>query len=681
MDNKYKLLKRIGVTFFIALLLELTVFNFRFYQSLFYEPIENINMTLSYDELEELGNYTYRLKQDTVDLEFLNINEKINNLYIDLEIINNEARQKDRIEVVPYYTDRGNKLYRETVRRYIVHDVPLSQYINFNTVGASEKIKLQINASTNDEIQIHNMNINVTRPFTFSFIRLLVVLAFFSLIFALKSDYVLKYKTINGLNGQKLVLIAIVLLQVLFILHCTTRNPIWDDYVSSWHEQYKELARVMVDNKQLYLQDEPPQFLIDMENPYDTAYRDELIQETGLSIAWDRAYYNGHYYVYFGVVPVLMLYIPYYIITGNDLSNVTAVFIYMSVFAVFSFALIWEIIKKWFKNIPFIYYVLFSLLMVNCTNMLFVCQSPGIYVVPIVGATALTVTGLYFWISALKDNKVVWWRMLLGSLSLALVAGCRPQLLLMSFTAIMLFWNTAFKDRLLFSKKSIWNTICLILPYVVVAGFIMWYNNARFGSPFDFGANYNLTTDDMTNRGIKLDRVLLGIFYGMLQPPEFSTVFPFINNTHFDTNYIGVLYTEANFGGYIACNIIVAVVFFIGKLKDSLKEKGLYVFTLYTVISAFVINIVNTQVGSIVQRYICDYGFLLMLAAIMLLLCLIEKTINTALKTLVYKCILTGVVVSLVYNLLLINIENSLAIVSQNSSLYYNIYHLVQFWL
>ena len=681
MEKNYNLFKWFGIAFAVALLLELTVFNFRFYQSLFYKPLDNINLTISTDEIEEMGNYTYRLKSDTVYLEFLDINERVNNFFLDLEIINTDNREKQKIEVIPYYTDEANKLYRETQRRYIVHNVPLSQYINFNTSGASEKIKFEVNAKENDEIQIHNIGVNATRPFNFSVVRLLSVFAFLSLFFVLKSAYVLDYKIAVGLNLQKLMLIAIMLLQILFLLHCITRNPVWDDFVGSWHEQYKELARSMVDNKQLYLQEEQPQFLIDMENPYDTAYRDKLVEENGVGVAWDRAYYNGHYYVYFGIVPVMIMYIPYYMITGNDLSNTTAVFVYMAVFAVFSFALVWEIIKKWFRNIPFIYYIFFSLLMVNCTNMLFVAQAPGIYIVPITVAVAFTVTGLYFWISSLRNNGIVWWRMLLGSLSLALVAGCRPQLLLMSFTAIILFWNTAFKDRLLFSKKGIWNTVCLVLPYVVVAAFIMWYNNARFGSPFDFGASYNLTTDDMTHRGIKLDRVFLGFFYGLFQLPEITTVFPFVKDTHFATNYIGTIYTEANFGGYIGCNIIVGAVFFIGKLKESLKEKGIYVFTLYTIISAFVINIVNTQVGSIVQRYICDYGFLLMLGAIIILLCIIEKTINTSQKVKVYNYIRLGVVLSLVYNLLLINIENSLAINEQNAPLYYNIYHTVQFWL
>ena len=680
MDDKYKLLKRIGITFFIALLLELTVFNFRFYQSLFYKPVENVSLGVFEDEMESLGNNVYRLKKDTVNLEFLNLNEKINNLYIDIETVNTELWGKDRIEVVPYYTDEGNKLYKQTVSRYVVHDVPLSQYINFNTSGVSEKIRLEINANANDEIKIHNIGINVCRPLTYSIARILVVFVFLSLIFALKAPYILGYK-VNDSREQRLFVILLVILQLFFIFHCTTRNEIWDKFIASWHNQYRDLTISMVDNKQLHLQEEPPQFLVDMDNPYDTQYRNQLSDKYGEDTLWDRVYYNGHYYVYFGVVPVLMLYIPFYLLTGMQLSNSVAILFYLFVFTIFSFMLIGEVIKRWFKDTPFIYYVLFSLLMVNCTNMLYVSQYPGIYIVPITAAVAFTVTGLYFWISSLRNNGVSWWRMLLGSLSLALVAGCRPQLLLMSFTAIILFWNTAFKDRLLFSKKGVWNTVCLVLPYVVVAAFIMWYNNARFGSPFDFGANYNLTTNDMTHRGIKLDRVFSGIFYGLFQPPEITAVFPFVKDTYFTTNYVGTTITEDNFGGFISCNIIVYIIFFVGKFKDRLKKKGLYVFTLYTIISAFVINIADTQGAGILQRYICDYGFLLMLATVILLLCIIEKTIRSRLNAPVYNFILLGVILSLLYNLLLMNNENTLAIVWHNSKLYYNIYHLVQFWL
>ena len=57
---------------------------------------------------------------------------------------------------------------------------------------------------------------------------------------------------------------------------------------------------------QLYLEVEPPQWLVDMDNPYDKGARDELQKQTGESYLFDVAYYEGHYYVYFGVLPVLL---------------------------------------------------------------------------------------------------------------------------------------------------------------------------------------------------------------------------------------------------------------------------------------------------------------------------------------------------------------------------------------
>ena len=61
-------------------------------------------------------------------------------------------------------------------------------------------------------------------------------------------------------------------------------------------QQYAELAKAMADG-QLYLEAEPPQWLVDMDNPYDKGARDELQKQTGESYLFDVAYYEGHYYV------------------------------------------------------------------------------------------------------------------------------------------------------------------------------------------------------------------------------------------------------------------------------------------------------------------------------------------------------------------------------------------------
>ncbi len=33
----------------------------------------------------------------------------------------------------------------------------------------------------------------------------------------------------------------------------------------------------------------------------------------------DVSYYQGHYYLYFGVTPVVVLFLPYAVVTGHDL--------------------------------------------------------------------------------------------------------------------------------------------------------------------------------------------------------------------------------------------------------------------------------------------------------------------------------------------------------------------------
>ena len=84
---------------------------------------------------------------------------------------------------------------------------------------------------------------------------------------------------------------------------------------------------------------------------------------------------------------------------------------------------------------------------------------------------------------------------------MALVVGCRPQLIVLSLVAFPLFWRKYITKRTILTRKGAIEFACLIAPYIVVAAGLMLYNHARFGSFTDFGANYNLTVNDMTKRG------------------------------------------------------------------------------------------------------------------------------------------------------------------------------------
>jgi hypothetical protein len=62
----------------------------------------------------------------------------------------------------------------------------------------------------------------------------------------------------------------------------------------------------------VYLDDVPDPKLATLSNPYDYWER----KSAGVSYLWDTAYYDGHYYCYFGPAPVLLVMFPVYWLTG-----------------------------------------------------------------------------------------------------------------------------------------------------------------------------------------------------------------------------------------------------------------------------------------------------------------------------------------------------------------------------
>ncbi len=169
---------------------------------------------------------------------------------------------------------------------------------------------------------------------------------------------------------------------------------------------------------------------------------------------------------------------------------------------------------------------------------------PDIYNIPIMMATCLTIWGFFLWLKGLQFGKFRAFYFFLGSLCMAMVAGCRPQMLLYQIVAIPLFYSFVKKERGLFAKKTWLETICFCIPYIMIGMLVFWYNDARFGSGFDFGATYSLTTNDMNQRGFNFARVFQGLFSFLIQPPVFNGDFPFLFSTNLETNYMGRNMTE-----------------------------------------------------------------------------------------------------------------------------------------
>ena len=306
---------------------------------------------------------------------------------------------------------------------------------------------------------------------------------------------------------DRLLIFLVVALLLLLCLEPMGWAPLWNGEVPGHRDQYEKITQAFLMG-QLYFDTEVDPALLALENPYDPAAR----QATGVynrqwNDMWDHAYYDGHYYMYFGVVPVLLMFMPYQLLTGQPLTTYHATQVFAALFIIGLFLLFSYLTKRFFPKIPLCIFFLLSSA-VAIMSIWYCVAAPALYCTAILSAICLMVWSLYFFIRAVFDEGTTWKTFLfatLGSLFGALAFGCRPTIALGNLLVIPLL-ITFFRRRKC-TAKQIGCTLLCALPYVAVAIGLMWYNNARFDDPFEFGQSYQITTADQSQYGDILSRI------------------------------------------------------------------------------------------------------------------------------------------------------------------------------
>ena len=653
----------------ISLLLETFIFNYHHFRSFNYHK-ESITEFEYGSGLNKIASDKYVITENANSyLELLNLNKKIGNIYLDIKTINNS-----NFKLYLHITDEANALYYELPARNYNAQIVKSRYLNLHLAGQSEKIKIFITGlNIDDEITIKSFEINKPVPLMISYIRIIILcLSLFALYIIRPQSEFYRYR-LNLYDSHQAILLCVFVSITCFILaKAANVFPIYMDH----HAQYQQLSESLAKGK-LNLDIEISDVLKDMKNPYDTIFRSNLMASQKATYNWDTAFYNGKYYVYFGIAPVITYYLPFYLLTGNHLSNNVLIYL-LSIMSVIGAALLLnKIIKKYFPDTSFLMYILLLTLFIY-TSIFNILLVPTIYNVPVINSLMLGLFGLYFWISALDKNKINGFKLAIGSLCMALIAGSRPPMFLIVFLAIPLFWKTVFKDRNLFSLKSKKNTLFFILPFIIIAGLLMYYNYARFSSPLDFGVNYSLTTNDMTKRGFNIERVGSGLFYYLLQPPYLKATFPFIEATKVQTNYLGVTIWESSYGSIVIGQLILLLGLLSFKFKKLFKHQELYYFSILASISTLIIIILDTNMAGLLFRYTNDYAWILCLGTIVTILSILNSKASQDFKDFFLKLILGGIILSLLYRMLIL-----FHIISINSSSlnFIKWYYSLQFWL
>ena len=637
-----KLLRVAVIIVSAAVLLEILGFNYETFFSAFSKP-ESVPFTASEGCYTEDGKTFVNPEFENNDtenppyFEIKDINKEVKYLYLDMLPVYESEPNEACFDV--YLMDEGNCEYYECGRIKLHPSYEKTKYIRLHSYGKIKSIKLVTNTDyykgMNSRITVNDIVINAKVPVFFSVIRVLLVALFLAILYMFRpSSEIYREDAFTKRKKYRYLRLAFMaanigLIAFLLVNNLTFANPSNDTY-----RQYNLLVEAMCQGR-VNIDVTHGELMKEALNPYDLHERNAILIKHGIIAdrqPWhDIAYFGGKFYVYFGVVPALIFFLPVYALTKTHMIMSAAIFIVCCLIVIAAYSLTETIVKKYFPKTNFGACLFASVMLANCTGVLLYIMHPTIYYMVILISVMFVFFGLNFWLKAQitlderGSNKKACALIAVGSLCMALVAGCRPQFLLASFLIIPIFWDTAFDRGQFVFKRNISKYLCVIIPFAVVAAGLMYYNYIRFGSPFDFGANYNLTTNDMPKRGFNLARLVDGIYYYFLQLPYISVKFPYVMDTKFHSDYIGLTVIEPMFGSSLLTNCFALFIFMFAKVKTQLKAKKLYAVVIMFMLMTLLVACADTEMSAILVRYFGDFLYMLMLGAIIVMFAMFEK--------------------------------------------------------
>ena len=461
---------------------------------------------------------------------------------------------------------------------------------------------------------------------------------------------------------------------------------------------YQELA-VALEEGHFYIDEEPDPALVSLPNPYDDSLRSAM----GIEPKWDYALYDGKYYVYFGIVPCLIFYLPMHALLGVSMPNSLPVLCAATALLIGIYLLIKAVAGAYYQELKYATHIILTTVIYFGSQMPFFLNQPDGYAVPVACAEAMLVWSLYFWVSSLKsEGSKKCARIAVGSLIMALIAGTRPNMEIYVFLAVPIFAKVfidtlkaaAKKENDDNKNKTVGFLLSFILPFIPVAAGVMYYNAARFGSVFDFGNSYNLTVSDMSLNPVSIDKTIIGIYEYLLKLPDLTYRFPFmsIQGDGTEKNALShcFVHMEYIFAGLLPVNMLLWTipVLFRGRVLDRAETgiKQLWYLGLSAAMLALLLIVFDSESAGIVYRYEADFSLALFLgasAAVMVICSEIDKLDDNARKN-CERAMAVFMIVALVWSLIFhINFYFltglKYPLLWGNTELYYKIFYAFNF--
>lgn len=357
---------------------------------------------------------------------------------------------------------------------------------------------------------------------------------------------------------------------------------------------------------------EPSEKLKALDNPYDSAELNNKLSLEKFDYILDLSFYKDKYYLYFGITPILIVYLPFNILTKYFITDSLVVLAFSILSFLVSLMILKKILDTISKNKDFLLIVLTILAVGFSSAFGYLITLPRVYEVAIIVGLFFVLLSFLMLLFYSEAESAVKKRFFLfaAGLSIALSVGCRPFYALIVLFQIPLVFD--FKTI----KKNYTQYLYYFIPLIVFAIVLMIYNYLRFDSFFEFGHKFQLTLIDVYNRKFNLADSFYTVRLFFFFPPISINTFPYylagkiVIAENLIEPLVGLLYTAP----YLLFIAIGSYGFFTSK-KISVEIKK---YTAMIILSGIMVISVVSIAGGIL-RYIADFAMYFIIPAFVMI--------------------------------------------------------------
>lgn len=380
-----------------------------------------------------------------------------------------------------------------------------------------------------------------------------------------------------------------------------------------------------------------------LENPYDPNQRLALTGEKH-GVFWDRAYFDGKLFSYFGVAPIFLIYFPFYFLTGHIPSDALACAVITALASVVLILLLLELINRLNTKVPFLLLIL-GMISLPCGALLWSSLTCANFYHIAVLFGILSITSFFLFL--LKGERSFGKRrfvfLALSGVFLASTVASRPNLVIYLIVALPIFVSMLKDSKTRFSDIS-----SFLVPTILLGALIMVYNHLRFGSPFDFGAAYQLTVFDVSKYSFSFSLIIPAIYHYFVHAPSVNRLFPYIHpvgrifNSYGKTPFIYLDKTVGAFFFPAAWGVFLTPFVFANNKK---ARNTAYL----SLVSVVIVAIIDMCFGGVHLRYVADIMFVLTLLGILTLLLFVGNQKRGSAKFAIAFSVVTALLIATVF--------------------------------